>query len=51
MKLRVKNTVLIGFAFLSIMLLWAGYNWFVPLFLNDRLEKLFITWPGNESLT
>ncbi len=51
MKLRVKNTVLIGFAFLSIMLLWAGYNWFVPLFLNDRLEKLFITWLGNESLT
>ncbi len=51
MKLRVKNTVLIGFSFLSIMLLWAGYNWFVPLFLDARLEKLFNEWLGNESLT
>jgi len=45
--LRLKNTIYIGFAFLSIMVLWQAYNWLVPLYLNDYLENLF---GGNEFL-
>ena len=47
MKLRLKNTIYIGFAFLSIMVLWQAYNWLVPLYLNDFLNDLF---DGNEFL-
>lgn len=47
MKLRLKNTVLIGFAFLSIMVLWQAYNWLVPLYLDDYLRGVF---NGNEFL-
>ncbi|MEG1710335.1 MAG: MFS transporter [Clostridia bacterium] len=47
MKIRLKNTISIGFAFLSIMILWQGYNWFVPLFLNGKLEKIFIDIVGD----
>jgi len=50
MKLRLKNTVIIGFAFLSIMILWQGYNWFVPLYLDAQLEALFTEWMGDAGL-
>ena len=50
MKLRLKNTVIIGFAFLSIMILWQGYNWFVPLYLDEQLEALFTEWMGDAGL-
>lgn len=38
MKLNVKRTVTIGFGFMTIMMLWQVYNWYVPKFLNDFLE-------------
>ncbi len=41
MKLNVKQTVYIGLGFMSIMLLWGVYNWFIPLFLDDYLKELF----------
>lgn len=41
MKLNVKRTATIGVAFMTIMMLWQVYNWYVPLFLNDFLENLF----------
>ena len=47
MKLRLKNTVIIGFAFLSIMVLWQAYNWLVPLYLDGYLRGVF---NGNEFL-
>lgn len=51
MKLRLKNTVLIGFSFLSIMLLWQGYNWFVPILLDAKLEEIFNNLLGDAGLT
>lgn len=41
MKLNIRQTVSIGFAFLTIMMLWQVYNWYIPLFLNSFLENLF----------
>ncbi len=41
MKLNLKKTIYIGFAFLTIMMLWQVYNWFVPIYLNGFLENLF----------
>lgn len=41
MKLNIKQTAFIGLSFLTIMMLWQVYNWFVPLYLNDFLENLF----------
>ena len=47
MKLRVKNTLLIGVAFLSITVLWQAYNWLVPMYLDGYLRGVF---GGNEFL-
>lgn len=47
MKLRLKNTVVIGFAFLSVTVLWQAYNWLVPLYLDGYLRGLT---GGNEFL-
>lgn len=41
MKLNVKRTATIGVAFMTIMMLWQVYNWYVPLFLDDFLANLF----------
>ncbi len=41
MKLNVKQTVYIGCAFLTTMMLWQVYNWMVPLYLNEFLSSLF----------
>jgi len=41
MKLNVKRTIFVGLAFLTIMMLWQVYNWYVPIFLNDFLSNLF----------
>lgn len=41
MKLNIKRTVYIGLAFLTTMLLWQVYNWYVPIFLNDFLSDVF----------
>lgn len=40
MKLNVKRTAFIGAGFMTIMMLWQVYNWFVPLFLDDFLQEL-----------
>ena len=40
MKLNVKRTAFIGVGFMTIMMLWQVYNWFVPLFLDDFLKEL-----------
>lgn len=40
MKLDVKKTVYIGFGFLTIMMLWGVYNWFIPQFLDSFLSGL-----------
>jgi Major Facilitator Superfamily. len=32
------------------MILWQGYNWFVPIFLNNKLEILFTEMLGNSGL-
>ena len=41
MKLNIKRTIFVGLAFLTIMMLWQVYNWYVPIFLNDFLSNLF----------
>lgn len=41
MKLNVKRTATIGVAFMTIMMLWQVYNWYVPLFLDEFLANLF----------
>ena len=41
MKLNIKRTVFVGLAFMTIMMLWQVYNWYLPLFLNDFLADLF----------
>lgn len=43
MKLNTKRVVNIGFAFLTIMMLWQVYNFAVPLFLEDLLSELLQT--------
>ena len=40
MKLKIRRTVDIGTAFLTIMMLWQVYNFAVPLFLEDLLLRL-----------
>ncbi|MCR5113543.1 MAG: MFS transporter [Acholeplasmatales bacterium] len=43
LKLNYKRTLIIGFAFFSILMVWQGYNFYCPLFLrhllSDILEK------------
>ena len=37
MKLNLKRTTIIGFAFFAILMLWQVYNTYCPLFLTDLL--------------
>ncbi len=46
MKLKIKRTVMVGTAFMTIMMLWQVYNFTVPLFLDDMLSSLLQT--GNK---
>ena len=39
LKLNVKRTFIIGFAFFGILMLWQVYNTYCPLFLTDILVK------------
>ncbi|NCB32410.1 MAG: MFS transporter, partial [Erysipelotrichia bacterium] len=45
MKLNVKRTVLVGFAFLSISAFWQMYNNVIPLMLTNTF-KMNETWSG-----
>ena len=38
LKLNIKNTFYIGFAFFSILMLWQMYNHYCPLFLDYLLR-------------
>lgn len=42
MKYSSKRTLLIGFGFFSISLMWAIYNAFVPLFLREFIDSNFV---------
>ncbi|MCR5308994.1 MAG: MFS transporter [Bacilli bacterium] len=39
LKLNVKRTFIIGFAFFGILMLWQVYNTYCPLFLTETLVK------------
>lgn len=43
LKLNVKRTMLIGFAFFGILLLWQVYDSWCPTFLTDILSRRFDT--------
>lgn len=38
LKLNYKRTLIIGFAFFSILMVWQGYNFYCPLFLRTLLK-------------
>ena len=40
-KLNYRRTTLIGFGFMSCMLLWSVYNSFVPVILRGKLTQVF----------
>ena len=40
LKLNYKRTLIIGFAFFSILMVWQGYNFYCPLFLKDLLKPI-----------
>ena len=39
LKLNYKRTLIIGFAFFSILMVWQAYNFYCPLFLRTLLEE------------
>ncbi len=41
LKLNVKRTIVIGFAFFGILMLWQVYNTYCPLFLTEILTKKY----------
>ncbi len=41
LKLNIKNTVYIGFAFFSILMLWQIYNNYCPLFLDYLIRQKY----------
>ena len=43
MKLNVKQTIKIGFGFLTVMMLWQVYNYYCPLFLKALFLEQFGT--------
>ncbi|MDD6504309.1 MAG: MFS transporter, partial [Lachnospiraceae bacterium] len=45
MKLNMKQTILIGFAFLSICAFWQMYNNVIPLMLTNTFH-MNETWSG-----
>ena len=40
LKLNYKRTLIIGFAFFSILMVWQAYNFYCPLFLNTLLSPI-----------
>lgn len=40
LKLNYKNTLIIGLAFFSILMVWQAYNFYCPLFLNTLLTDI-----------
>ena len=40
LKLNYKRTLVIGFAFFSILMVWQAYNFYCPLFLRTLLEDV-----------
>ena len=40
LKLNYKRTMLIGFAFFTILMVWQAYNFYCPLFLNTLLSDI-----------
>lgn len=40
LKLNYKRTLIIGFAFFSILMVWQAYNFYCPLFLNTLLAPI-----------
>ena len=40
LKLNYKRTLIIGFAFFSILMVWQAYNFYCPLFLKYLLEPI-----------
>ena len=40
LKLDYKRTMIIGFAFFSILMVWQAYNFYCPLFLNTLLSDI-----------
>ena len=41
MKLNLKRTFLIGFAFFTILMMWQVYNFYCPLFLEEILISTY----------
>ena len=41
LKLNMKRTMLIGFAFFGILLLWQVYDSWCPTFLSELFAKAF----------
>jgi len=42
LKLDYKRTLIIGFAFFSILMVWQAYNFFCPLFLKNLLNDVLL---------
>ena len=42
LKLNYKRTLIIGFAFFSILMVWQGYNAYCPLFLKTLLYRILV---------
>ena len=42
LKLNYKRTLIIGFAFFSILMVWQGYNAYCPLYLKTLLYKILV---------
>ena len=40
LKLNYKRTMIIGFAFFTILMVWQAYNFYCPLFLNTLLSDI-----------
>ena len=40
LKLNYKRTLIIGFAFFSILMVWQAYNFYCPLFLRTLLQGI-----------
>ena len=42
LKLNYKRTLIIGFAFFSILMVWQGYNAYCPLYLKTLLYSILV---------
>ena len=42
LKLNYKRTLIIGFAFFSILMVWQGYNAYCPLYLKTLLYGILV---------